>query len=659
MKTLYNKGILLFMCAILFVACNKKYGYDFADGVSPGGQKEDITVDTSMGTVDRSLYHKARIFPGMVEASEPRVKDFDVVLDLNYVPANQLKVNVTPSGIHSVSLYAPPGELIKIIVPANGEGLTIQIGVHTDNLSGKPTLSRDPLIYNVKALYPGINYVRNLYGGLIWIRSRQPVADPVKLTFTGAVQTADFILGESEDEEWKERLRKTSVPWLELRSRHTVYTVNRDILLNLIRRGRLESPTAVMTEWNLVHEKDFYNWMGLTVDNPDLKHRAPDLPERGVLDIQLSAGYGHSGYPWMAQMDEGWTSEWINLDQVTGGGSWGSYHEVGHNYQQGNWSWAGLGETTNNLFIFRGAHRNGSFPQHPAVREQFPLALAFAAREESKNFDTFTDNPFFKLLPFVQLFNKAKKAGGDDESSWGIMTALYTNTRNAPAYEMNYNIIFQKDFVYETVSDYTGIDYYRFFYAWGIGVSEQAQARIAAKGYPKLDKQIWKYDPRAKTGGDTPVLAKFDYPRNAWTSVFSSETNEGAAIGTGFNSKLFDGNVLSYWHSSYSPDRPIPHHILVDMKKGLETKGLFFTQRQGGSRNIRNFKVFVSNNNLPANSADWELLGNYTLLRNNLRQEIMLPAHKTFRYVKILFDEAGYDGSIYISLAEFGVFYDD
>ena len=660
MKILNTKAILLFICTILFVACSKEYGYDFEDGVSPGGEKGDITVDTSMSTVDRSLYHRARIFPGLVDASEPRVTDLEIDLDLNYVPASRLRVNVTPNGIHSVGLYAPAGELIRVVVPEGVEGLTLQIGVHTDNLTGKTPLSRDPVIYTVKALYPGVNYLRNLYGGLIWVKSRQPVVGPpVKLVFTGAVHTADFILGESEDEEWKERLRETSVPWLELRSRHTVYTVQRDFLLNLIRKGRLNSPTAVMSEWNLVHEKDFYEWMGLTVGDPDPRHRAPDLPERGVLDIQISVGYGHSGYPWMAVMDEGWTSEWVDLSSVKGGGSWGSYHEVGHNYQQSNWSWDGLGETTNNLFIFRGAHRNGSFPTHPAVEEQFPLALAFAAQPGQKNFDTYSENPFFKLLPFVQLFNKANKAGGSDESGWGVMTALYTNTRNLDQYQLSNNIADQKDFVYETVSDYTEMDYARFFDAWGISITTQSKNKIKAKGYPKLAKEIWKYDPKTNTGGDTPIPTKFDYPRNTWTAKLSSQTADGPAVAAGFNSALFDGVLTSYWHSSYSPILPHPHHVLVDMKEALEVKGLFFTQRQGGSRNIKNVKVYISNTDIAADSQDWELLGNYTLLQNNSRQEIALPTHKTFRYVKLLFDEPGYDGSNFTCLAEFGTFYDD
>ncbi len=649
-----TRKLLLMLVSILFAAsgCDKEYGYDFKDGVDSGGEKGDITVDTSMSMIDRSLYHKARIFPGMVSPLEPRLTDHEVTLHLNYTPTDHLRVNVPPQGIHSVGLFAPAGELIKVVVPAGVEGLTLQIGAHTDNLTGKGSLRRDPVVYTVKALFPGVNYLRNLYGGLIWIRSRQPIQQPVTLNFTGAVKTPDFILGESNDAEWLERLRASSVPWLELRSRHTIYTMEREILLRLISRGVLQSAEAVMKEWDLIYEKDFYNWMGLTVGNPNPKHRAPDLPERGVLDIQISVGYGHSGYPWMAQLDEGWSSEWVDIQSVKGGGSWGTYHEVGHNYQQGNWSWDGLGETTNNLFIFKGAHRNNSFPTHPAIPEQFPLALAFAASDGTKNFDAQSD-PFFKLVPFVQLFNLASNpATGED--GWKLMAYLYTKTRNAQ--RLSNNIQDRKDFFYEALSDFTQQDYFRFLSAWGIPVSARSRAVVAAKGYPPLRTEIWKYNPITKQGGDTPIPTKFDYPRADWTALnFSSEEpNEGAAP-QGRIAALFDGNFNTHWHTTWaSSNPPPPHHFTIDMKAVLDVKGLYFHQRFGNATRAQQVAIQVSED-----SMNWTDLGTFPLANNNARQEIVFDDLKSFRYVKVTFNLNNYGGGVHAAMAEFGTFFDE
>lgn len=87
-----TRKLLLMLVSILFAAsgCDKEYGYDFKDGVDSGGEKGDITVDTSMSMIDRSLYHKARIFPGMVSPLEPRLTDHEVTLHLNYTPTDHL-----------------------------------------------------------------------------------------------------------------------------------------------------------------------------------------------------------------------------------------------------------------------------------------------------------------------------------------------------------------------------------------------------------------------------------------------------------------------------------------------------------------------------------------------------------------------------------------
>ncbi|MFB5945243.1 M60 family metallopeptidase [Albibacterium profundi] len=649
-----NKEILLILFSVLILSagCTKDYGYEFEDGVDSGAETSNVTVDTAMSTIDRSLYHKARIFPGMVAATETRLENHEVELDLNYVPTEYLRVNVPPRGVHSVGLYAPAGELIKVVVPPGVEGLTLQIGVHTDNLTGKTSLRRDPVIYTVKALFPGVNYLRNLYGGLIWIKSRQPIEAPVNVKFTGAVKSPDFILGESQDGEWLERLRESSVPWLELRSKHVIYTMQREILLRLVSKGVLKSPTAVLEEWDNIYEKDFYNWMGLTVGNPDYKHRAPDLPERGVLDIQISAGYGHNGYPWMAQLDEGWSSEWVDINSIKGGGSWGSYHEVGHNYQQGNWSWDGLGETTNNLFIFKGAHRNNSFPTHPALPEQFPIALAFAAEDGAKDFDA-EDNPFFKLVPFVQLFNLiSNPATGED--GWEFMAYLYTKTRDAQ--RLSNNIQDRKDFFYEALCDFTQRDYFRFMSAWGIPVSAQSRSKVEAKGYPAIKTEIWKYNPLTNEGGDTPIPTKFDYPRADWEAIglSSEEPAEGAAP-QGRIAAMFDGNVNTHWHSQWAgANPPPPHYFILDMKAALDVKGLYFHQRFTNQTRAQEVEIEISEDNV-----SWTDLGNFPLLNNNSRQEIVFDQLKEFRYIRITFNKYNYNGGVHAAMAEFGAFYDE
>ena len=84
--------------------------------------------------------------------------------------------------------------------------------------------------------------------------------------------------------------------------------------------------------------------------------------ERFVVDVQTSAGYGHSGYPIVAFLD--WTDG--ALDPV---GSWGLFHELGHNHQNLDWVLPGSTECSVNLWSVY-LHEAIGIPRdvaHPAI----------------------------------------------------------------------------------------------------------------------------------------------------------------------------------------------------------------------------------------------------------------------------------------------------
>jgi hypothetical protein len=69
----------------------------------------------------------------------------------------------------------------------------------------------------------------------------------------------------------------------------------------------------------------------------------------------------HSGYPIMTWLDVV-TSEvgkkplQIDIDYLEKFGSWGHFHEIGHNMQRDWWTFEGTGEVTNNIFSLWGGH---------------------------------------------------------------------------------------------------------------------------------------------------------------------------------------------------------------------------------------------------------------------------------------------------------------
>ncbi|WGQ07638.1 M60 family metallopeptidase [Pedobacter gandavensis] len=566
---------------IMGLASCKKYGYSFEDGTDKPNDNPltNIQVDTAMSRVDRSLYPRARVFPGLMEPQEIRLKNQKLVMNFNYtdVQARVLRMNITPEPQFSTGFWAPAGELIQIVLPAGIEGLSVQVGVHTDNLSAISPLRRDPLITTRKQLFPGVNYIRNLYGGTVYINASVAITAPVEVTFTGVVKAPDFVLGETNDADFAKAVVDSSVPWLELRSKNVIFSLPRDLFL----RYPLLNPTALMREWDVIIDKDYYEWMGLSATTADMTQRSPDLPWRVILDIQPSVGYAHSNYPVVAQLDDNWFTEFTTLAELKNGGNWGFFHEIGHNCQQpGMWSWGALGETSNNLFVFKGANRNGTIARHPALLEQFPKSLAWAAVSSTPNLaKNFNDNSdaFFKILPFVQIFEKL---------GYNAMTYLYKAARSADRLSMNDQD--RQDFVYEKFSEYAKLDLQTFFDSYNIRLSSLSRKKISSL-YPALTTQIWTYNPITKTGGTAAIVPTY--------TASSSQSNEGSVAA------MFDGNTATYWHSQYSPTPDAstkkPFTINMDMKKLVSAKGMSFTPRiNSSSQRPKTTEVYTSPDNV-------------------------------------------------------------
>lgn len=637
----FNHLTKLFVLILLLAttAC-KKYGYNIPDGYPDNsGNVANGKIDTNMALIDKSMYAKARVFPGLVDQSEPRVKDAKFTLDLNFTDqtSDNLRISVAPQPQYSTGYYAAPGELIKLVVPAGIEGLSIQIGGQTDNLGGKYPLLRDPVIFTKQQLYAGVNYIRNLYGGTIYINASFAYPNPIEFTISNVCVSPDFILGQSGDAEWVARVKASQVPWLEFRSKRVIFLMPRDKVMATFNSSEpLTNPTAVLSRWNDVFDLDYNGWMGLSDNAADIKDRSPQGPWRGVLDIQLSAGYGHSGFPFVGTNDAEWFGSFSSLKKIsTSNGMWGSYHEFGHNCQQGKiWSWSTLGETTNNLFSFKVANRIGADYNilHPAVSSGFPQAIAYASGTGAKNFDTDVamNDPFKRMTPFVQIFEKY---------GYGAMTYLYSQARHAE--RLNTSDITMHNFVYEKLSDYTQTDLGPFFDAWGILVSSAVRDKIAAQ-YPQLDKQIWTYNPLNKTGGTALIVPQI-------LSVSSNQSNEGSPA------NMVDGNTTTYWHSQYSPAptaaQTYPFTIVLTQGNRTKSKGMYFFPRNSTAQRPKDIEIFVSNDNVSYTS-----VGTTQIPNAFARYEFLFPAGAvTAQYYKVVLKNSWTANNTLASLSEIGV----
>ncbi|MDH5828160.1 M60 family metallopeptidase [Sphingobacterium faecium] len=678
-----NKRYIIFGALVgiitLVASCGKE-GFDFKDGYQEGDDKESpILSDTTMGKVDKSLYNRARIYPGLVGENVNRIQDttLSLLMDKVHVSAYDYKVSYTPPPIYSTGLYAPAGETVRINVPQGAIGMTVQIGVHTDNIAGKDAPRRDAVIYTKKELFPGNNYVGNLYGGTIWIINAKHSSIPIDLKVTGAVKATDFVLGKTSVSDWKKQVLAHDVPWMDLIGKRTAFTVPRSLVVKFIQSGKMDHVDEALELWDESYVKDYYNWMGLSADAVNPINRYPSLWERGVMDIHPSAGYAHSGNPWIMQEDEYWLDELTNPNTIKKGTSWGSYHEVGHNYQAGNsWSWSDLGETTNNIFIFNAARNRGETNRtdfHPALKTAIPSALNYAKSSGPKNFSNFPagfgvdkDNAAFaRITPFLQIFDKVK--GRNGESGWDFFPYIYTKARNENFFTSLEQA--KRDYFYRQLCHFAGVDFDRFFNAWGIPVSASAKREIR-NVYAPMTTSLWEYDPLNYTGGDSPLPPKYDLDRTSWTIMASSEyPAEGG--GNGVVTALTDNKTTSFWMSN-TANNP-PHILTVDMTESSAIKGLYYQARDAGNNVPKSVRIEVSTDNVKWTLLDSDELQNasdytYNTTLNSYeiptgdktRKEFAFKKIYEVRYIRFTFpDETSWAGSKFVGVAEIGAFYDN
>ena len=478
-----NITILTSACAVLLLltqACRKDYGYAFEDGYSKTevvdtfGNQE---LDTSKYKIDRSQFNLARVFPGLVSITEPRLKGAKVTLDFDFVYANNanLRISVAPQGWFSTGMYAPAGELIQVDVPAGEYGMTAQIGAWDDDLTSLQTKLRAPVIYSRHSLAPGKNLIRNLYGGQVYIIPPRALGRKVEFTFTGTVKSPDFVLGQTTDEEWKTMMAKTTVPFFELRGKRIIFTLP----VSRLAKFPIASPTALMQTWDEQILHCYWEWYGLSANAADARDLNPMLPWRIVHDIQPSVGAQHSGYPVVAMANDNYFQQAVTLSGVIGQ-NWGTYHELGHNMQMNNtWNFDGNGEVSNNIFSLKVTKYNGY--KHSNYKRMMTAALAFVTPTGTKSYANASEDA--KLGMFIQLMERY---------GYEFITYLTTEARHARfTSSSNQDKI---DFFYERLSEFAKTDMEPFLTKWGVTVSTVSKTKIAAK-YPLLTETVWLSDP--------------------------------------------------------------------------------------------------------------------------------------------------------------------
>uniref|UniRef100_A0A6I8N2Q0 Peptidase M60 domain-containing protein n=1 Tax=Ornithorhynchus anatinus TaxID=9258 RepID=A0A6I8N2Q0_ORNAN len=197
----------------------------------------------------------------------------------------------------------------------------VQIGCHSDDLSRARELCRAPIVIRRSCVEEQERAIPCLWGGLIYIIvPKGSKLGKVPIMIEGALPAPYFKLGETSREEWEASIRHRPAPWGELATDNIILTLPSESL-----RG-LRDPEPLLSLWDQMMKA--VATLG-AVPFPFLR------PERIVTDVQISAGWMHSGYPIMSHLES--VQEMVSVKDMMSQGLWGPIHELGHNQQRSGW----------------------------------------------------------------------------------------------------------------------------------------------------------------------------------------------------------------------------------------------------------------------------------------------------------------------------------
>jgi hypothetical protein len=398
-------------------------------------------------------------FPGTVAKGAPRVKGRAVAVRTG-VPGyvgDGAGVSANVDIWHSTGVYAAPGEVVRVTVPAAaaGKGLGVRIGAHTDELWHLDRWERAPQISRWFPLAAPTTAAANPFGGLVYVTV--PVGaklGDLTATVDGGVQAPTYFAGKTTAAEWA-KLRAAPAPWGEFVSDKCVLTVPAAVA------RAVENPADLTAFWDSVLD----GCADLTA-----VPRARGRAERLVFDEQISAGYLHSGYPIMGPVELAALA--VNVPRMKREGAWGFFHELGHNHQQRAWTFDGTMEVTCNLYSLYLLET--LCPGAPVHDEMKPPAVARNAAKHKAGGSTFANwqrEPFVALVVYDQL----RRSFG-----WDVFKRVFAEYHALPPADRPRTEAAKRDQFVVRFSKAVGKNVAPAFEAWGVPVTDAAKREVAA-----------------------------------------------------------------------------------------------------------------------------------------------------------------------------------
>ncbi len=302
----------------------------------------------------------------------------------------------TIGGWRSTGLYAAPGETIMLRVVEGDTPATLRIGCWLDPQDFDDRV-RFPVASFTVPVESGAAALASPIGGPVYVElPDQP--DELVVEVTGAVEMPRYRLGETDLEDWRDRVRHLSAPWVELESDHLAFSLPASVVRDLDR------PDLVMQHWDRVHE-------AMQALEPRSPRHWPKRQYRYVAEKRLSWGYMYcpSDAPIVIPLSEAAAMvDVANFDADGPNELWGHYHEMGHAHQNPLWTFAGTGEVTVNIFTVLALHTINGYPLDSEAMRSDPgraLAAMHAHADKGAPFHRWQSDPFLALQTYALLWH--------------------------------------------------------------------------------------------------------------------------------------------------------------------------------------------------------------------------------------------------------------
>nr|WP_068887413.1 discoidin domain-containing protein [Pedobacter panaciterrae] len=129
-----------------------------------------------------------------------------------------------------------------------------------------------------------------------------------------------------------------------------------------------------------------------------------------------------------------------------------------------------------------------------------------------------------------------------------------------------------------------------------------------------------------------PKLVEKVASRSKWKVTASSEELTGEGAVNGHIAAVIDGDINTFWHSSWSTvEPPFPHWLEFNMVDSTYITKIALTPRQNNSNGFTKFKLEAS-----LDGATWTVIGDNLVFNPSLKQAQEYPVeHNWYKYLKL------------------------